>query len=144
MSLYAVIKGGVVDGIAIADSPLDTDGEWVCVDGVEPQPGRDWRYENGQFSPPPAPPPPPPLPNVITKVAFRFRMTDTEYVGVINAAKTDVEVAAWVETFNMVSQIDLDNQRTKDGVANLVSKNLLTQERATEILTAPVQPNERP
>lgn len=144
MSLYAVVKGDVVDGIAIADAPLDTDGTWICIDSMSPQPGPYWRYENGQFSPPPAPPPPPPLPNVITKVAFRFRMTDTEYVGVINAAKTDVEVAAWVETFNMVSQIDLDNQRTKDGVENLVSKNLLTQARATEILTAPVQPGERP
>lgn len=43
-----------------------------------------------------------------------------------------------------VGTIDLENQRTKDGVANLVSKNLLTQARADEILTAPVQPNERP
>lgn len=89
-------------------------------------------------------PPLPPPPAIITKVAFRFRLTDAEYVGILSAAKTDVEVAAWVETFNMVSQIDLDNQRTKDGVASLVSKNLLTQARADEILTAPVQPNERP
>jgi hypothetical protein len=143
MSLYAVIKGDVVDGIAIADAPLETDGEWVLIDGMNPAPGPRWTYKNGVFSPPPAPPAPPPLPNIITKVAFRFRMTDTEYVGVINAAKADVEVAAWVETFNMVSKIDLDDQRTKDGVANLVSKNLLTQARADEILTAPVQPGER-
>jgi hypothetical protein len=85
-----------------------------------------------------------PQPPVISKLAFRFRLTDAEYVGILSAAKTDVEVMAWVETFNMVSQINLDDQRTKDGVENLVSKNLLTQERATEILTAPVQPNERP
>lgn len=91
--------------------------------------------------PEPAPPPPPPI---ITKLAFRYRMTDQEYVGILTAAKTDVEVAAWVETFNMVSSIDLDNQRTKDGVANLVDKSLLTQVRADEILNAPVQPNERP
>lgn len=143
MSLYAVVKGEIVDGIAIADAPLDTDGVWICVDGVVPQPSPGWLYKNGSFSLPPPPPPPPPLPNIITKVAFRFRMTDAEYVEIISAAKTDVEVAAWVETFNMVSWIDLDNQRTKDGVANLVSKNLLTQERATEILTAPVQPGER-
>jgi hypothetical protein len=91
------------------------------------------------------PEPAPTLPSpIITKVAFRFRLTDAEYVGILSAAKTDVEVASWVETFNMVSSIDLDNQRTKDGVANLVSKNLLTQARADEILTAPVQPNERP
>lgn len=81
---------------------------------------------------------------IITKVAFRFRMTDAEYVGILTVAKTDIEVAAWVETFNMVTQINLDDQRTKDGVAKLVSKDLLTQERATEILTNPVQPNERP
>lgn len=87
--------------------------------------------------------PPTPLAPIITKLAFRFRLTDAEYVGILTAAKTDIEVASWIETFNMVSQIDLDNQRTKDGVENLVSKNLLTQMRATEILTAPVQPGER-
>ena len=81
---------------------------------------------------------------MITKLAFRFRMTDAEYVGVINAAKTDVEVTAWVETFNMVSKINLDDQRTKDGVANIVSKKLLTQARADAILNDPVQSNERP
>lgn len=81
---------------------------------------------------------------IITKVAFRFRLTDAEYVGILSAAKTDVEVAAWVETFNMVTTIDLDNQRTKDGIANLVSKNLLTQPRAAEILTTPAQPGEEP
>lgn len=143
MSLYAVVKGEIVDGIAIADAPLEADGTWILIDNVVPQPAAGWRYKNGVFSAPPAPPPPPPLPNIITKPAFRFRMTDSEYVGIIGAAKTDIEVAAWLETFNMVSKIDLDNQRTKDGVANLVSKNLLTQERATEILTAPVQPGER-
>lgn len=141
MALYAVIKGDIVDGIAIRDDTPISKPNWILIDGVSPQPGANWSYKNGIFSPPP---PPPPLPNIITKVAFRFRMTDAEYVGVINAAKTDVEVAAWVETFNMVSQIDLDNQRTKDGVANLVSKNLLTQARANAILTDPVQPNERP
>lgn len=90
---------------------------------------------------------PEPMPYVapiITKVAFRFRFTDAEYVNILTAAKTDVEVAAWVETFNMVTQINLDDQRTKDGVANLVGKNLLTQPRADEILTAPVQAGERP
>ena len=90
------------------------------------------------------PEPQPYIQPIITKVAFRFRMTDAEYVGILSAAKTDVEVAAWVETFNMVSKIDLDDQRTKDGVAKLVSKSLLTQDRADHVLTDPVQQNERP
>jgi hypothetical protein len=88
----------------------------------------------------PQPPPPP----IITKLAFRYRMTDAEYVGIIFAAKTDVEVAAWVETFNMVTQVNLSDPRTASGLETLVSKNLLTQERATEILTDPVRDSERP
>lgn len=139
---FAVIKGDLVDGIAIAEAPLDTDGKWIDLDGVTPQPGPGWKYDGATFSPPPAPVDS--RPPIITKVAFRFRLTDAEYVTVLSAAKTDVEVAAWLETFNMVSQIDLSNQRTKDGVALLVSKALLTQTRATSILTDPVQESERP
>lgn len=140
---FAVLKGIIVDAVVIAEAPIDTGtGEvWVDLTNVDPQPGPTWTYENGIFSPPP---PPPPLPNIITKVAFRFRFTDVEYAAIITAAKTDAEVQVWYDTFNMVATIDLDNQRTKDGVANLVSKNLLTQARADEILTTPAQPNERP
>jgi hypothetical protein len=98
----------------------------------------------GRYREVPQPPPVDSRPPVITKVAFRFRLTDAEYVGILTAAKSDVAVQAWLETFNMVSQIDLGNQRTKDGVALLVSKNLLTQARATSILTDPVQESERP
>lgn len=81
---------------------------------------------------------------VITKVAFRFRLTDPEYTGILQAAKTDVEVASWLETFNMVSQINLADLRTVAGLEMMVSKELLTDERIVEILTAPVQPGERP
>jgi hypothetical protein len=144
MSFYAVIKGDTVDGIAIADAPLDTDGKWICVDGMEPMPGQGWSYKNDVFVEPPAQISPPLPAPIISKVAFRFRLTDAEYVGILSAAKTDVEVAAWVETFNMVSKINLDDQRTKDGVAKLVSKSLLTQDRADHVLTDPVQNNERP
>lgn len=143
MSLYAVVKGETVDGIAIGEAPMDADGKWICVDGMEPTPGPGWKYVNNTFVAP-IEIPQIPIPNIISKVAFRFRLTDDEYVGILTAAKTDVEVAAWVETFNMVSKIDLDNQRTKDGVAKLVSKNLLTQDRANHVLTDPVQNNERP
>jgi hypothetical protein len=90
------------------------------------------------------PEPQPYIPPIITKAAFRFRLTDPEYVGVLNAAKTDVEVAAWVETFNMVTQVNLDSQRTIDGVAVLVAKGLLTEARGQEILTSPVTPSELP
>jgi hypothetical protein len=102
------------------------------------------KYYPGHYQlvgPEPAPPPPPPI---ITKLAFRYRLTDAEYVGILAAAKTDVEVAAWVETFNMVAQVNLDDPRTASGLEMMVAKSLLTEERKTEILTAPVQDSERP
>lgn len=98
------------------------------------------KYENGQFIPvPPSPPP-----SVITKVAMITRFTDQEFTGVLAAAKTDVEVEGWYARFSAASTINLDDSRTKAGMDMLVSKNLLTQARANEILTAPVQPSERP
>lgn len=141
---FAIIKGGVVDGIALAEAPIPTDGDWVDLSDIPEgsHPGPYWLYENGAFSPPP-PLPPVVLPNIVTKVAFRFRFTDAEYAAILAAAKNDAEVQVWYDTFNMLPNVDLDNQRTKDGVASLVSKNLLTQARADEILTAPVQPGER-
>lgn len=138
MALYAVVKGDTVDGIAIADAPMETENSiWINIDDLNPRPGPGWKYVDGVLAAPIYPIVPPS--KIITKVAFRFRFTDAEYAGILAAAKTDTEVQAWYDTFNMVATIDLDNQRTKDGVANLVSKNLLSQARADEILTSPVQ-----
>jgi hypothetical protein len=86
----------------------------------------------------------PPLPPTITKLALRFRLTDAEYAVILEAADTDYAVKAWVETFNMVSQVNLSDERTVAGLNVLVSKGLLTQERATEILSTTVLEGERP
>ena len=142
MSLYAVIKGNVVDGIAIADAPLQTGSVWICVDAMDPMPGPGWTYENDTFSLPPVVIPV--LPNIITKLAMIDRFTEAEYEGVLTAAKTDVQVQGWLDRFNVSNQINLDDSRTINGINLLVSKNLLTQERGSEILTAPVQDSERP
>jgi hypothetical protein len=80
----------------------------------------------------------------ITKLALLNRMTDAEFIGIINAAKTDAEVELWKTRFDLSPTIDLnDGSRVVAGFPMLVSKGLLTQERATEIITNPVQPNER-
>lgn len=143
MGLYAIVKGEIVDGIAIADDSLDTDGKWICIDDLDSKPGPGWHYKDGAFVLPPESPSAPPEPPVISKLAFRFRLTDAEYVGILNAAKTDVEVAAWVETFNMVTRVNLDDPRTKAGLDLMVGKTLLTAVRKAEILTAPIKSEER-
>lgn len=88
---------------------------------------------------PKAPPEP-----VITKVAMITRFTDQEFVGILSASKTDVEVEGWYARFSAASTINLNDPRTISGVNFLVTKNLLTQARADAILTDPVQPDERP
>jgi hypothetical protein len=90
-------------------------------------------------------PEPPPEPRIITKVAMLTRrLTQAEFVGILVAAKTDPAIEAWKYVFDAASQVDLDSQNTRDGMALLVSKKLLTQARADAILEAPVQPEERP
>jgi hypothetical protein len=85
----------------------------------------------------------PVLPNVITRLALLDRMTDAEFSAILAAAKTDTDVEAWKTRFDVAANIDLDSDRTKAGLDMLVTKGLLTQDRATAILTAPIQPNER-
>lgn len=80
---------------------------------------------------------------VITKLALLDRMTDAEFSTILTAAKTDADVEVWKTRFDAATSIDLNSDRTKLGFAMLVTKNLLTQERATEILLNSVQPNER-
>lgn len=93
---------------------------------------------------PPAPPAPPPPSPIITKIAMLTRLTDAEYVGILMAAKTDVEVEAWKTKFDAAGTINLEDSRTLAGINLLVTKNLLTQARADAILTDPVQDSERP
>ena len=98
------------------------------------------KYENGVFVEGPAVV----LPSIITKLALLNRMTDAEFIGIINAAKTDAEVELWKTRFDNATTIDLDDgSRVVAGFPMLVTKGLLTQERATAILAAPIQPNER-
>jgi hypothetical protein len=85
-----------------------------------------------------------PKPNIITKLALLNRMTDAEFIGIINAAKTDAEVELWKTRFDNASSIDLTStDRVVAGFPMLVTKGLLTQERVTIILTAPIQQDER-
>ena len=98
------------------------------------------KYENGVFVDGPVVV----LPSIITKLALLNRMTDAEFIGIINAAKTDAEVELWKTRFDNATSIDLnDGSKVVAGFPMLVTKGLLTQERATTILTAPIQPNER-
>lgn len=136
MKRWALIEGNVVVNVVEQADEPSIGGTWVDVTGLHVGPG--YIYDGTNFDPPLAPTP------VITKIAMITRFTDAEFVGILAAAKTDVEVEGWYARFSAASTINLDDQRTQNGLAMLVTKNLLTQARETAILTDPVQPSERP
>jgi len=145
MLRFAIVGAdNVVRNIAIAEEAMNVDGTWINLTDITPEPGIGWTYENAVFIAPPAPPPAPPEPSVITKIALLNRMTDAEFISIINAAKTDAEVELWKTRFDNASSIDLISiDRVVAGFPMLVTKGLLTQGRSIEILTAPIQPDER-
>ena len=143
MLRFAIVADNVVRNVAIAEEAMNIDGTWINLTDITPEPGIGWTYENAAFTAPVIPTPSP-LPSIITKIALLNRMTDAEFIGIINAAKTDAEVELWKTRFDNASAIDLTStDRVVAGFPMLVSKALLTQERVTVILTAPIQPDER-
>ena len=139
MKRWALIENQKVANVVEQETEPQLFGSWVETPSYHVSPG--WGYVDGKFI---DPMPPVIIPNIITKLAFRFRLTDAEYVGILAAAKTEIAVAAWVETFAMVTQVNLADARTIAGVQQLAALDLLTDERAATILTAPVAEEERP
>jgi hypothetical protein len=147
MKYWALIDNAVVTNLVIQETAPDIDipGTWVEAPDEYVLIGSS--YTGGEFISSKlilVSPPLPVLPNIITKLALLNRITDAEFIGIINAAKTDAEVELWKTRFDSATTIDLaDGSRIVAGFPMLVSKSLLTQERATKILTDPIQSNER-
>lgn len=138
MQRWALLNGDTVANVVEQDNEPRVGGTWVQVTGQHVGPGM---VRDGERWKTPAPV----GGRTITKVAMLTRMLKTaEFVAILTAAKTDPAIEAWKYVFDAATQVDLDSQNTKDGMALLVAKGLLTQARADAILTAPVQPEERP
>jgi hypothetical protein len=85
------------------------------------------------------PPPPEPVPpKFVSKLTFLDRLGDDEYVAILTASKTDVEIEAWINKFNLLSEIDLNDAKTAGWLTKFVSKNLITQEKADKVLNDPI------
>jgi len=70
----------------------------------------------------------------LTKQEFIDRLTPQEFISIISAAKTDVEVEAWLFRFNnLTSTINTLDPRTLQGLGLLVTKNIITQSRLEQI-----------
>jgi hypothetical protein len=128
----------IVTGVTQAASPIDAEQMIEIVEYDAALLGK--KYENGVFVDGPVVV----LPSIISKIALLNRMTDAEFIAIINLAKTDAEVELWKTRFDSAVTIDLnDGSKVVAGFPMLVAKGLLTQQRADKILTDPIQPDER-
>lgn len=76
-----------------------------------------------------------PVPKIVSKTTFRFKFTTAEYSALLLAAKTDVEVQTWVETFNLYTEINLDDPYVIESVNMMVNKNIIAPHRKDVILS---------
>lgn len=75
-----------------------------------------------------------PMTGKVTALEFKLRHTPKERIAIRAAGLTDPVVADFLDILDTTGIVELDFQGTKDGVAYLVSLNLLTEERAAAIL----------
>jgi hypothetical protein len=93
--------------------------------------GAEWEHTQ---TPPPEPPPVVEPPKIISKLDFLDRLGDDEYIAILTASKTDVQVEAWINKFNLSGDVNLSDTKTQSALAMLVSKSLITQEKADSLL----------
>ena len=73
----------------------------------------------------------------ITKLAFRERFTIAEMTGIYATMPTNFTLQAMIANQQVATFVDLSRSDTIAGVGYLVSIGLITQDRATAILTTP-------
>jgi len=71
---------------------------------------------------------------ILSKYEFIQRL-QPEFVDILTAAKTDVQVEAYYQMAMAATEINLDDPNTSPGLDLLVAKGLLTVERKAEILS---------
>ena len=72
---------------------------------------------------------------VVTSAGFFARFTPAEYATVLEASADTVEVKALLDELTAAEKVALDDQRVADGLALLVSMELLAASRPAEITT---------
>lgn len=76
-----------------------------------------------------------PQPNIVDGTTFLGRVTNEEYLTVVEAGRTNGQVGKWLELLRLRGEIDLNGATAKAAKAGLVALGLLTQRRADEIFS---------
>lgn len=129
MKRWALIKNNFVDNVVEQEeSPtVFTEGRafWIDITGLHV--GPEYKYIDGQFIEPDPPP-------VILNKIQMIEALGSNYVSIVAAAKTDVEMEVWLEKFRLKESFNLSEDSTKTELQFLVTKNIMTQEELNAIL----------
>lgn len=130
MKRWALIKNNEVDMIVEQEnkpSVYTENGTWMDVTGLHV--GPEFKYVDEEFIPPD------PQPVILTRLEYITKLGDS-YSGIVAAAKTDVAVEVWLEKFRLTENFNLSDATVISDVLFLVTKNLITQDKANTILRA--------
>jgi hypothetical protein len=147
MMIVALISDNVVSSIVTVESDeefqVKTHGYSNAIDitDANPQPVVGWVFDGNHLSPGPGQGAT--ATRKITKLGLRQRFTFSELCALTAAAQTTTPVAALLGNLSVATYVDLNRADTAGGIGLLVSIGLLTPERATAILTAPIQELEK-
>ena len=100
------------------------------------------RNEEGEWeAPTPTPEPTPSEATKVSPVEFKLLFTSQERVAIKAARATDQVIDDFFEIVEdpRLTQVDLGLKSTRDAIGYLAAQNLITAERATEILAGVVQ-----
>jgi len=106
------------------------------IDGISPPPQIGWLFDGSKL-----------VSNGnevwhITRLKFRQRFTNAELLGIFQAASTNYMIQALLDNQRISLYTDLLDPALIGGIEYLVSLGLLTQARATQILTTPPSESE--
>lgn len=94
-----------------------------------------WRYEAGQFLPPPPVEIPPAAPPRLSFIEFMDLFTEDEMLSIKRAAMSDPEIGLWYDRAVGAQFIDLGDARLKTGMQKLVDAKLISASRRSRVLS---------
>lgn len=125
MARYVKVVDGTVVNVVNNETPLNP--PWYQSDIAQ----IGWLMDGDTFY---EPAPPPEQPRLITAIEFTLRFSVPESIAIRSSA--DPIVREWIRRLDdpRLLEIDLNRQEVQEGIAYLVTSELLTQLRAEEIL----------
>lgn len=125
MKRWALIQNNLVATVTEQETQPTIEGLWVECIGTNSQPG--CKYINDEFLPPD------PSPVILSKIQI-IELLGNDYNSIVSLSKTDVDIEVWLEKFRLTEIFDVSNQTVISDIQFLVSKNLITQQKANTIL----------